>query len=126
MAQRRAVFEWYDEALSGVPGVAFMPELEGSKSNRWLTALTVNTEKAGVSHLEMIEALAAENIEARPVWKPLHLQLVFEGTKYYPHEGGWNVSDELFCYGLCLPAGSNMTKEELERVIGVIKTMISK
>nr|WP_319592818.1 DegT/DnrJ/EryC1/StrS family aminotransferase [Salicibibacter halophilus] len=64
--QRRAVFGRYYEALSGLPGVAFMPELEGNKSNRWLTALTVDPEKAGVSHLDIIEALGAKNIEAWP------------------------------------------------------------
>ncbi|QDI90434.1 aminotransferase class I/II-fold pyridoxal phosphate-dependent enzyme [Salicibibacter halophilus] len=121
VAQRRAVFARYYEALSGRPGVAFMPELEGSKSNRWLTALTVDPEKAGVSHLDIIEALGAENIEARPVWKSLHLQPLFEGVAYYPHEEGWSVSDELFRYGLCLPSSSSMTEGEQDRVIGVVE-----
>ncbi|SDI41962.1 dTDP-4-amino-4,6-dideoxygalactose transaminase [Natribacillus halophilus] len=122
--QRRAVFERYYEALSGLAGVAFMPELEGSKSNRWLTALTVDPEQAGVSHLDIIGALGAENIEARPVWKPMHMQPLFEGVEYYSHEEGWSVSDELFRCGLCLPSGSSMTEGELDRVIGVVEEML--
>ncbi|QQK80399.1 hypothetical protein HUG20_11180 [Salicibibacter cibi] len=66
MAYWRVVFARYDEALSGLSGVDFIPELEWSKSNRWLTVLTMDLEKAGVSHLAIIEALSEENIEARP------------------------------------------------------------
>ena len=68
----------------------------------------------------VINALATENIEARPVWKPLHLQPVFDGVTYYPHEEGWSVSDELFANGICLPSGSSMTVEGQNRVIDVI------
>ncbi len=67
----------------------------------------------------IINAIAVENIEAHPVWKPLHLQPVFDGVTYYPHEEGWSVSDELFANGLCLPSGSSMTIEQ-QRVIDVI------
>ncbi|QQK81953.1 DegT/DnrJ/EryC1/StrS family aminotransferase [Salicibibacter cibi] len=116
VGQRRAVFARYDESLSGLPGVAFMPELEGSKSNRWLTALTVDPEKAGVSHLDIIEA--------RPVWKPMHLQPLFEGAAYYAHEDGWSVSEALFGFGLCLPSGSGMTEGEQDRVIGVVEGLL--
>jgi pyridoxal phosphate-dependent aminotransferase EpsN len=69
--------------------------------------------------MEIINALAAENIEARPVWKPLHLQPLFAGLRYYPHEEGWSVSDDLFANGICLPSGSSMTVEEQNRVIDV-------
>ncbi|QQK80408.1 aminotransferase class I/II-fold pyridoxal phosphate-dependent enzyme [Salicibibacter cibi] len=124
VAQRRGVFERYYDAFGDMPGVAFMPELEGSKSNRWLTALTVDPEKAGVSHLDIIEALSAENIEARPVWKPMHLQPLFEDAAYYEHEDGWSVSDELFRYGLCLPSSSSMTEGEQSRVIGVVERLL--
>ncbi|AXF55255.1 DegT/DnrJ/EryC1/StrS family aminotransferase [Salicibibacter kimchii] len=123
--QRRGVFQRYYDALGGLRGVAFMPELEGTTSNRWLTALTIDPGEAGVTHLDIIEALGEENIEARPVWKPMHLQPLFEGAEYYPHEEGWSVSEELFRYGLCLPSGSNMTEEEMERVIGVLRRLIT-
>ncbi|HEY9576946.1 MAG TPA: aminotransferase class I/II-fold pyridoxal phosphate-dependent enzyme, partial [Pseudobacillus sp.] len=103
---RRAIFNRYVQELGGVEGIEFMPELEGTLHNRWLTTLTIDQQKLGVSSMELIEALAEENIEARPVWKPLHLQPVFEGAMYYPHEEERSISDELFENGVCLPSGS--------------------
>ncbi len=117
---RRAIFDRYVQALGDIEGVHFMPELEGTMSNRWLTTLTIDQEALGVTPMEIINALAEENIEARPVWKPLHLQPLFAGVRYYQHEEGWSVSDELFANGLCLPSGSSMTVEEQQRVIDVI------
>lgn len=124
--QRRAVFNRYYEAFGNLEGFEFQPELEDTMSNRWLTALTVDPEIAGISSHDIIEQLAEENIEARPVWKPMHLQPLFEGVKYYPHEEGNSVSDYLFEYGLCLPSGSNMSVEEQERVIGLVKVLLKK
>jgi len=121
--QRRAIFERYFEAFADFASVEFQPELEGTKSNRWLTALTIDSEVTGVSRGEIIEKLAGENIEARPVWKPMHLQPLFEEAKYYPHEEGNSVSDRLFEYGICLPSGSNMTQGQHERVIQILKNI---
>jgi pyridoxal phosphate-dependent aminotransferase EpsN len=95
-------------------------------SNRWLTTLTIDQEVLGVTPMEIINALAEENIEARPVWKPLHLQPLFAGVRYYPHEEGWSVSDDLFKNGLCLPSGSSMTVEEQQRVIDVIRRVLKR
>lgn len=122
--QKRAVYERYFETFGDIPGIEFQPELEGTVSNRWLTALTIDPEKTGVSHQEITERLADENIEARPVWKPMHLQPLFDGVAYYPHEEGNSISDELFEYGLCLPSGTNMSVEEQERVIGIISELL--
>lgn len=116
---RRAVFDRYVQALGDIEGIQFMPELEGSMSNRWLTTLTIDQQALGVTPMDIINALAEENIEARPVWKPLHLQPVFNGVTYYPHQEDWSVSDELFANGICLPSGSSMTVEEQNRVIDV-------
>ncbi|WP_121665052.1 DegT/DnrJ/EryC1/StrS family aminotransferase [Metabacillus litoralis] len=123
---RRAIFERYLEELSTLPGFSFMPELEDTFSNRWLTALTINEEEAGVSVLDILTALSEEQIEARPVWKPLHLQPVFYGKKYYPHHELESISDKLFQNGLCLPSGSNMTDEDFERIINCIKQTVIK
>ncbi len=123
---RRSIFNRYYEELSGLPGFMFMPELEDTFSNRWLTALLVNEEEAGISVKELLQALSEENIEARPVWKPLHLQPVFEGVHYYPHSEAESVSDFLFENGICLPSGSNMTDEELDTVINHIKKTVLK
>lgn len=116
---RRAIFDRYVQALGDIEGIQFMPELEGTMSNRWLTTLTIDQQALGVTPMDIINALAEENIEARPVWKPLHLQPVFDGVTYYPHQEGWSVSDELFANGICLPSGSSMTIDEQNRVIDV-------
>lgn len=116
---RRAIFDRYVQALGDIEGIHFMPELEGTMSNRWLTTLTIDQQALGVTPMDIINVLAEENIEARPVWKPLHLQPLFNGVTYYPHQEGWSVSDELFANGICLPSGSSMTIDEQKRVIDV-------
>ncbi|MGY4688472.1 DegT/DnrJ/EryC1/StrS family aminotransferase [Salibacterium sp. K-3] len=115
--QRRNVFTRYQEALGEIDGIDFMPELPGTHSNRWLTALTVDPDKTGIDRTAIIQALAEDNIEARPVWKPLHRQPLFEEYRYYPFQEDDSVSDKLFEYGMCLPSGSNMEAEDQERVI---------
>ncbi|WP_164219899.1 aminotransferase class I/II-fold pyridoxal phosphate-dependent enzyme [Virgibacillus sp. YIM 98842] len=124
--QRRAIFERYYEAFGDVEGIEFQPELENTKPNRWLTALTVDPEITGISHHEIISQLSEKNIEARPVWKPMHLQPLFDGVKYYSHEEGNSVSDYLFEYGLCLPSGSNMSNEQQDKVIDILKREFEK
>ncbi|MEH6906762.1 DegT/DnrJ/EryC1/StrS family aminotransferase [Neobacillus drentensis] len=121
VAARRAIFQRYKNELSEIPGVTFMPELIDTFSNRWLTALTINEKVSGISVTEVLDALSEENIEARPVWKPLHLQPIFKERKYYPHNEQENVSETLFNSGLCLPSGSNMKDEDVETVIHHIK-----
>ncbi|WP_404455389.1 aminotransferase class I/II-fold pyridoxal phosphate-dependent enzyme [Virgibacillus necropolis] len=122
--QRRAVFERYYEAFGSIKGIDFQPELKDTKSNRWLTALTINPAQTGITHHEIIAELGKYNIEARPVWKPMHLQPLYEKAHYYPHEEGNSVSDYLFEYGLCLPSGSNMSVEQQENVIRIIKNLL--
>lgn len=123
--QKREVFARYEEALSDVPGIEFQPEPSETMSNRWLTALTVDPEQTGVTRTEIIEALDRANIEARPVWKPMHLQPLFKGVTYYPHEQGKSISTDLFKYGLCLPSGTAMSEAEQQRVIDIIQNLIS-
>ena len=123
---RRENYKRYEAALGNIEGIHFQPELKDTYSNRWLTALTVDPEVTGVTRTEIIEKLEESNIEARPVWKPMHLQPLFADVKYYPHEAGKSVSDELFENGLCLPSGSNMTEEQQTKVISEIKMMLNK
>lgn len=119
VAQRRSNFEFYERELSAIEGITFQPEAEGSFSNRWLSCLVMDTEKiGGVTREDIRLKLATQNIEARPLWKPMHLQPVFAGTSYY----GGDVAEKLFRDGLCLPSGSNLTKEELGRVVTAIKS----
>lgn len=117
---RQAVFKRYVEAFSGVEGLEFMPEADFGRCTRWLTALTVEPEKCGVTRDGIIDALERENIEARPVWKPMHLQPLFKGSRYYPHEEGKDIAGSLFELGLCLPSGSNLAADEHDRVISCV------
>lgn len=124
IAARREIFQQYYDELAGLPGFQFMPEMTDTFSNRWLTALTINEEEAGVSVNEVLSRLEVENIEARPVWKPLHLQPVFNGRKYYQHNEQESISEDLFINGICLPSGSNMTDGDITTIIHCIKQTV--
>jgi pyridoxal phosphate-dependent aminotransferase EpsN len=117
---RRAIFDRYKEALNHLPGVQFMPELENTRSNRWLTAITLNLQDTGISVQYLLEVLGRGRIEARHVWKPLHMQPLFAGKQYYSHDEGNDISAQLFRTGLCLPSGSSLTEEDQFRVIDCI------
>ncbi|EGL19433.1 MULTISPECIES: aminotransferase class I/II-fold pyridoxal phosphate-dependent enzyme [unclassified Paenibacillus] len=117
---RREVFGQYRRAFESIEGISFMPEADYGRSTRWLTAITVDERVTGVSSTEIVDRLAAQNIEARPVWKPLHLQPLFEGCAYYPHEEEISVSDRLFSTGLCLPSGSSLTPADQNRVMDMV------
>ncbi len=114
VGQRREINAWYKELLKGIPGISFQMEPEPEYySNYWLTAILVDPEKTGgVTSEDIRLALEKDNIECRPLWKPMHLQPVFKDCPYY----GTDVSERLFLQGLCLPSGSNMTKIEMERI----------
>lgn len=121
VAARRRNFEIYQSALGDLPGIEFMPEANFGHSTRWLTALTIAPEAFGADREYIRLQLAKQQIEARPVWKPLHLQPVFSECECI----GGEVGEDLFVRGLCLPSGSNLTDEDLERVISVIKAIYS-
>lgn len=123
---RRQIFKKYEEALSDIEGLKFMPEIKESYSNRWLTSLTIDENVTGVARDFIIEKLAALNIETRPMWKPMHLQPLFKEAKYFKHTEEIDFSKDLFETGLCLPSGSNMTESEQNIVIEAIKNILSK
>ncbi len=107
--------------LSTGSSLYFLKEPESYKSNRWLTTILVNPEETGgVTREDIRLALEGENIESRPLWKPMHLQPLYEDAPYY----GNGVSDTLFEHGLCLPSGSNMSDEERDRVVAAIKRVL--
>ncbi len=120
---RRAIFARYREELS-LPGIEFMPEYGGNFSTHWLSALTIDPAVTGISASDVIKKLSAENIESRPIWKPMHRQPVFRGYDYYPHEKGFSVSDRLFAQGLCLPSGSSLSEADQTMIIGIIKDLL--
>lgn len=114
---RRRNFERYRRDLGDLPGIAFMPEAEYGRSTRWLTCITIDSAAAGTDREKVRMALVSENIEARPVWKPMHLQPLFRNTRCY----GGEVSARLFRDGLCLPSGSSLTNDDLDRVVAVVR-----
>lgn len=112
--QRRNNHAFYVKALGDLPGIHFLQDREGAFSNRWLTCILVNPVLSGGLSREIIRvALEAENIESRPLWKPMHLQPIFEGAPFY----GDGTSEQLFDQGLCLPSGSNLSQDDLNRVV---------
>jgi dTDP-4-amino-4,6-dideoxygalactose transaminase len=113
---RRRNFTFYQERLGGLPGISFMPEAPWGCHSRWLTVALIDAARFGADRETVRLALEADNIEARPVWKPMHLQPVFGR---YECVGG-AVAESLFRDGLCLPSGSNLTAVDLERVSAAV------
>ncbi len=113
--KRREIFYKYKELLQHYPGVSFQNEPEGMFSNRWLTTILLDTKQTPnrINTENIRLALESDNIESRPLWKPMHLQPVFKNAPFYGDE----TSNRLFRYGLCMPSGSNMTDEEFERIV---------
>jgi len=131
--RKREIFDYYQAALSDLPGIEFMPEPDWSRSNRWLTVVLITPEAFGVDREQVRLALGEENIEARPVWKPMHLQPVFQveaqRAKRIAESGkkrhkarvvGEEVAEDLFERGLCLPSGTAMANNDLDPVIETI------
>ena len=117
VAARRRNCDRYRELLGDLPGISFMPEAAYGRSIRWLTVILVDPRELGCDREALRLALEHENIEARPVWKPMHLQPVFRGRRVV----GGAVAEELFERGLCLPSGSALTDGDLERIAGVVR-----
>jgi dTDP-4-amino-4,6-dideoxygalactose transaminase len=143
--QKRSIFNYYDDSLRDLPGIELMPEASYGQCTRWLSVILIEPEEFGSDRETVRLSLAVENIEARPVWKPMHLQAVFDTGKlhdkkkklpgnkkaqscpvsnYMRHHAravGGEVSEQLFRKGLCLPSGTLMSEQDLDRVIGVIR-----
>lgn len=114
--RKRAVFEAYRARLGDLPGIEFMPEPEHYRSNRWLTCITIDPKKFGATPENVRLRLEENNVEARPLWKPMHIQPVFSGCRVC----GGPVSEGLFERGLCLPSGTAMTEENISFICGLI------
>jgi dTDP-4-amino-4,6-dideoxygalactose transaminase len=138
--QKREIFDYYHVHLSKIPGIDFMPEAPYGHSNKWLTVILIDPAEFGTDRETIRKALEKENIESRPVWKPMHLQPVFapdsqtsetksknvttgnmsRSNAYHCRVIDGSVSESLFSNGLCLPSGTALTKEDLDRVIEVV------
>ncbi len=117
--RKREICETYRQALGDLPGLAFMPEAPWGSSTRWLTVITVDPAQFGATREDIRLALEAENIESRPLWKPMHLQPVFRDCEVV----GGAVSEALFRDGLCLPSGTAMSEDDLARVVGGVRSV---
>jgi dTDP-4-amino-4,6-dideoxygalactose transaminase len=111
--RKRAIFEAYRRALGGVPGIGFMPEASYGRATRWLTVILVDPAEFGATREDIRLHLESLDIESRPVWKPMHLQPVFRGCRVV----GGAVAASLFDLGLCLPSGTQMSDEDVARVV---------
>ncbi|NQT27621.1 aminotransferase class I/II-fold pyridoxal phosphate-dependent enzyme [candidate division KSB1 bacterium] len=118
---KREVFQRYYDVLSPIEGIEFMPEAAYGISNRWLTVMTIDSEKTSIDRTQLIEILEKYNIESRPVWKPMHLQPLYRNYDYYTATPGISISDELFNNGICLPSGSDLSVTDRDRIISIIK-----
>lgn len=112
VARRREIFARYQSALTR-PGLTFMPEPDGRHSTRWITALTIDPEVTGVTREDIRLMLLEQQIESRPLWKPMHIQPLYAGAPYH----GSGVDEGLFANGLCLPSGSDMSDAQQDEVI---------
>lgn len=123
VSRRREIFLFYKESLGQYAGIEFIEEPgEDYFSNRWLTTILIDSKKTGFTREELQAKLETFNIETRPLWKPMHLQPVFAGCPAFVN----NTSQKLFEKGLCLPSGSNMSEEDLSRIIKAIKACFNK
>lgn len=117
---RREMHTFYQDLFKDIDGVDVFTEPSADYySNHWLSAIVINPEKTGRTREDLRLAFLEENIESRPLWKPMHLQPVFKTSPYY----GGSVSENLFNNGLCLPSGSNLTDEDKERIAQVVKNI---
>jgi dTDP-4-amino-4,6-dideoxygalactose transaminase len=119
VARRRAIHERYRAALSACDGITFLPEMAYGRHTRWLSVVRIDAQRFGADREQVRMALEAENIESRPVWKPMHLQPLFANAEMI----GGAVSEDIFAHGLCLPSGSAMSDAEVDEVIHHIQAL---
>lgn len=121
IAKKTEIYKTYKKELETIKEITMQPMTENTKPNHWLSAMLID-ENSKVQPLDIIEALEKENIDSRPVWKPMHLQPVFKDYDFITiNSNGTSVAEDLFNRGVCLPSDTKMTKEEQERVIDIIK-----
>jgi len=117
--RKREIFETYRQLLGDLPGISFMPEAPWGRATRWLTVITIDPQQFGATREDVRLALEAENIESRPLWKPMHMQPVFAECEVV----GGMVAEALFRDGLCLPSGTAMSEQDQMRVVAVVRLL---
>ena len=119
--EKTNIYNTYKEAFKDIPDIEMQPTPENTKPNHWLSVITLK-ENSKVKPIDIMEALEKENIESRPVWKPMQMQPVFEKYDFIKTEEN-AISEDLFNRGVCLPSDTKMTKEEQEKIIEIIKNL---
>ena len=117
--RKREIFEYYQSHLGDLPGITFVDEVPRSLHSRWLSVMLIDVSQAGINPEQIRLVLEENNIESRPMWKPMHQQPIFKG---YEVVGG-SVADHLFEQGLCLPSGTALTRDQLERIVSIIRDL---
>ncbi len=127
IAKKKEIFETYKEAFKDIEDIEMMPVCEYGEPNYWLTTITLS-ENSKVKPLDIILALEKENIESRPIWKPMHTQPYYKEYEFYSHndEEEISVSEDIFNRGVCLPSDTKMSDHDMDRVIGIIKNLFQK
>jgi dTDP-4-amino-4,6-dideoxygalactose transaminase len=119
VARRRQIFQHYVDGLGDLPGINFMPEAPYGRHSRWLSVMIIDAAQFGADFETIRQALEGQNIESRPVWKPMHRQPIFSGARTI----GGAVADGFYARGLCLPSGSGMSQFDQDRVIEVVRNL---
>ena len=122
VSMRRKIYSRYNKHLSKINGFSFLKEIKHGKSNRWLTTMLIDEKLSGINKDDIIRSLHKENIESRPLWKPMHLQPYYSDAIYL--KKGKDISSFLFSNGICLPSGSRLTKEEQYKIIDIICSLL--
>lgn len=121
---KRDIFDRYVKGFSGIKDIQMLSEPKGTMSTHWLSIMKL-ANNSKTTPLDIIEALEKENIESRPIWKPMHMQPVFDGCDFFAHDDGRPISEDLFATGVCLPSDTNMTEEDQKRVIDTIRELFA-
>lgn len=125
-AAKKAIYKQYTEAFADIPEITMNPMNPDGDANNWLSCMTIAKESP-VTPDRVMDALAVENIESRPIWKPMHLQPVFAENDFLPHrEDGSSVGEEIFDRGMCLPSDIKNTPQDMERIIGIVRGCFTK
>ena len=122
-ALKRKIYNTYAVAFADIPAISMNPYLPDSEPNHWLSCITLDPAKTDVTPAQVIGALAEENIESRPIWKPMHMQPFFADRDFISVDG--DVGGEIFARGLCLPSDIKNTDEDMERIIGTVRRLFS-
>lgn len=122
---KQEIYKTYKEAFSDISEISMNPMNPDGEANNWLSCMTVEPA-CGITPDQVMDALAEENIESRPIWKPMHLQPVYQSCDFFTNKEEGSVSEEIFTNGLCLPSDIKNTKEDMDRIIGIIRGLFGK